>query len=310
MAKGDSPDNKGTAAKSEATDADKAWRSAVEQLPPSVRENMKSSPEELAREVSKSIANTEKQNEAYRGALKTELDAELNWNRALPKGETVLTAAKLKERLQDPKLEPESRGFLKFLDDNFSKIAGVAGRKDKGADKATTPGATSATELSINDATAVGGMNQINPEKMDAGVKFLQDNFFKLSGMDNKVSSERMDRLLFDHAFQFYSKETQDRMYDVADVVKASDQRPQSFSNGARTKSGLQETDAAGLKPNELVDSMRIQALQKAMYGRSTAKYDGKSLSKDAESQYEQAKKRYTDLRKNGLDDFLQKLDK
>ncbi|HNH52828.1 MAG TPA: hypothetical protein PLL07_10460, partial [Nitrosomonas sp.] len=61
-------------------------------------------------------------------------------------------------------------------------------------------------------------MNQVSPEKIDAGVNYLKKHFFELSGLDDKVSSQRIDKLIFDHSFQLFPKETQDRLYDIANV--------------------------------------------------------------------------------------------
>lgn len=241
------------------------------------------------RELDAAVAEIQRQ-ESYKGAVKTEADAEINWNQSIGNAKS-LSAADIKSRLNDNNLSPQAKGFLQFLDDNFSNLAGAVSKD--------------ASHVSKADLMAIGGMNSVSPERIDAGAKFLKDHFFELSGLDDKVSAQRIDRLIYDHSFQLFSKETQDRLYDVANVVKSSDQSPQSFEQGKRVRSGLTRDDANTLQAQELSDNLRIQALQKALYGAKLQRFDGKTLGGDSSSQYNAAAQRYRELQKKGLDSFL-----
>lgn len=233
--------------------------------------------------------------EAYRGAVKSEADAEISWNQTIGSEKSV-SSTDIKNRLKDQSLSPQQQGVLQFLDDNFSKIAGTVGNDSSRMSKA--------------DLMAVGGMNQISPEKIDAGVSFLKDHFFELSGLDDKVSSQRVDKLIYDHSFQLFSKETQERLYDIASVVKSSDQNPKSFDQGKRLHSGLTKDETDALNSKELSDNLRIQALEKTMFGAKFQRMDGKQLSPEQSSQYTAAEKRYRELQSKGLDKFLSQLDR
>jgi len=237
--------------------------------------------------------------EAYRGAVKSQVDAESNWTHALPKGQKSLSSDEINEQLKNPKLDPQTHGFLHFLQDNFLEIAGTAGQK--GADK---------SKVSINDVIAIGAMNEVSPEKIDDGVKFLQENFFKLSAFDDKITAERVEKMMFDHAFLLYPKETQNRISELPAVIKSVDQRPQNYYQNNRMKLGLSEDDAKKLNARDLTDNLRIQALEKGMFGTSALKFDSKSLNPKALIQYEEAAQRYAELKNKGLEKFLANLQK
>lgn len=251
-----------------------------------------------AAQASEELLKAADPNETYKTALKSEYDAESNWTHSLPKGQTALTADQIKDILKKPDLDAQSQGFMHFLQDNFLHIAGVAGSDGGRAD-------ASAAKISLGDVVALGAMNEVSPEKMEAGVKFLQGNFFPLSGFDNKVTSERVEKLLYDHSYLLLPQETKDLIYDLTNVVKSSDGSLADFDKGKRTKSGLTEDDAKALKANELTDNLRIQALEKGMFGTALQRLDGKTLGAKAQAQYDEAAKRYKDLRSKGLDDFL-----
>ena len=238
--------------------------------------------------------------QGYKQAVKSEPEAEVSWNRAFPKGERSLSHDKIKERLKDPSLEGKSKGFVQFLDDNYDKIAGMAGT---GSDKNPA--------LSVTDVMTLASMNQVDPVRMQAGAQFLKDKFFQISGMDDKVNAQRVERLLFDHSFSLFPKETQERLNDIVSVVKSVDQSPSAFDqSGKRTRSGLTSDDAQKLNATELGDNLRIQSLQKGMFGGKTVKFDAKQISPDARTQYEAAQKRYHELQNKGLDQFLAGLEK
>jgi hypothetical protein len=238
--------------------------------------------------------------EAYRGAVKSQVDAESNWNHALPKGQKSLSADDIKEQLKNSKLDPQTKGFLHFIQDNFLDIAGTAGQK----------GSTDNSKVSINDVVAIGAMNEISPEKIDDGVKFLQENFFKLSGFDNKLTAERVEKMQFDHAFLLYPRETQVRIEELGPVLKSVDQCPQNYYQNNRIKLGVSEDDVKKLNAGELTDNLRIQALEKGMFGGAELKFDAKVMNPKAQSQYDEAAKRYAELKSKGLEKFLSNLQK
>lgn len=235
------------------------------------------------------------QDESYKNAIKSEVDAESSWRRAFPKGENTATQDKLKEELKNPSMDPHTRGYLQYLSDNFSKIAGIASQKQ---DKNPA--------LSIADAAAFGGMNETSPARIKSGVEFLQNKFFAVSGLDDKVTAERLDRLIYDHSFQLFPQDVQDHFYELSSVIKSADQRLSNFDqSNKRTKSGLSADDAKTLNPEELSDNLRIQALEKRMFGKSLAKLDGKAIGPEAKSQYAAASQRYKEL-KEKVSDLLQ----
>lgn len=267
-----------------------------DRLPDNVLRAMSEDPAKLARDTVAIMAKSE----GYNAAVKTEFDAESNWGKAFGKNAGSFTAEQLKAHAQRTDLDPHSQGFVQFLSDNFPKIAGISSRKD------VTP-----AKISMTDVTTLGAMNETDPESMDAGVKFLKDHFFKVSGMDNKVTVDRVERLLFDHSFQFFPKDVQERLNDSLLVVKSADKDPANFdSQGQRKKSGFTEEQAQKLDASQLTDMVRAQALQKALFGKSTQKFEGKTVGKDAGAQYAEAQKRYSELKSRGLESFLAGLQK
>lgn len=269
---------------------------AQERLPDSVLKSLSENPEKLAKETVALIAR----NEGYTGAAKTEFEAESNWNKAFGKNAGSFSAEQLKEQANRTDLDPRSQGFVQFLNDNFSKIAGISARRDANPAK-----------ISMSDVTVLGAMNEINSKSIDDGVNFLKENFFKVSGMDNKVTVERVERLLFDHSFQFFPKDVQERLNDSLLVVKSADKNPANFdAQGIRKKAGFTEDQAKQLNAAELTDIARAQALQKGLYGKNTQKFEGKTVGKDAQAQYSEAQKRYAELKARGLDSFLSTLEK
>jgi len=241
--------------------------------------------------------------DGYKTAVHSEFEAESNWHHALPKGQTSLTQADISESLKNPKLDSQSQGFLHFLQDNFSQIAGCANADAKG-DKVSV-----SVSVSINDVIAIGGMNEVSPGKMHDGVEFVQNNFFALSGFDNKVTADRVEKLTFDHSFLLLPKGTQELLYDLKDVVKSADRRPADFDHGKRVKSGLTEDDTRALKAEALSDNLRIQALEKGMFGTGVQKFDASAIGPKAQQQFDQASKRYNELKSNGLDEYLHKFE-
>lgn len=293
--RGESEKNSENAGKAGQT-AEKLRSDSREPLPDSVLKALSENPEKLAKEAVALIGKEE----GYKGAVKTEFEAEANWNRAFGKGASSFTADQLKEQAKRTDLDPHSQGFVQFLNDNFSKIAGIAARRDGNPAK-----------ISVNDVAAIGAMNEIDAKSMDAGVKFLKENFFKVSGMDNKVTVDRVERLLFDHSFNFFPKDVQDRLNDSLLVVKSADRNPANFDNqGNRKKSGFTEEQAQSLNAGELTDIVRAQALQKGMFGKTTQKFEGKNIGKDAPAQFAEAQKRYAEIKNRGLDAFLASLEK
>lgn len=245
----------------------------------------------------KEIVDEIARQQGFKGALKSEPEAEISWNQAFPGGEKSVSADKLKQRLQDPKLDGRSKGFIQFLDENFDKLAGISGKGDK--------------QLCVTDVMAAAAMNQVDPVRMDGAVDFLKKNYFQVSGMDDKVNKERLDRILFDHSFSLFPKETQERLMDLSNVLKSADQRPSNFDQtGKRTKSGLVPEDADKLSGQELSDNLRVQSLQKYLFGAKTQKFDGKQLGAEAKSQFDTAQKRFKELQAKGLDKFLASLEK
>ncbi len=242
--------------------------------------------------------------EGYDTAAKSRVDAEVNWNSAFPEGTKSVSKEDLQKLLQDKNLAAHNRGYIEFIDENFSKIAGLA---EPGGAKAQDG---KDTRVSLSDMSTLGGLNEIDPARMRAAVDFMQSKFFELSSMDNKVSSQRIERMLFDHSFQLFPKDVQEKIYDLTKLVKSADQRLENFEGNKRVKSGLTEDDARALDAKTLTDNLRIQELQKSMFGRKFAGLDGKTLSADAKSQYESAARRYAELQKQGLDEFLEGLRK
>ena len=288
--------NETTAGSQAGQTAERLRNDAREALPDSVLKALSENPEKLAQETVDLMARSE----GYTDAAKNEFEAEANWGRAFGKAASSFTAEQLKEQSQRSDLDPRSQGFVQFLNDNFSKIAGLSAKKD------STP-----AKVSLSDVAVLGAMNEVDPSSMSAGVKFLQDNFFKVSGMDNKVTVDRVERLLFDHSFQFFPKDVQERLNDSLLVVKSADKAPSNFdAQGKRQRSGFTEEQAQKLNAADLTDAMRAQALQKGMFGRNTQRFDGKTISKDAPAQIAEAQKRYAELKNRGLDAFLDALKK
>lgn len=233
---------------------------------------------------------------AYDSALKTEFDAEAQWHQIFKKGEKNIRFGQLDERLKDAGLAPQSRGYLQYLKEHYKEIAGIAsvkGEKDPA--------------LSLNDVTSFAAMNEVSPEKIASGVQFLKNNFFKVSGTDDRVSGERVERLLFDHSYLLFPKDTQEKLDDLYNAMKSVDLRPQNYEKGKRVKTGVSAEEAAQLDGMELSDNLRIQALQKGMFGKQTVKLDKKSMSLEAEKQYADARARYLELKESGLDKALSK---
>ncbi len=276
--------------------AERLRSESQDRLPDNVLRAMSEDPAKLARDTVAIMAKSE----GYNGAVKTEFDAEANWGRAFGRNAGSFTAEQLKVQAQRTDLDPHSQGFVQFLSDNFSKIAGISARKD-----------SSPAKISLTDVAALGAMNETDPKSMDAGVKFLKEHFFKVSGMDNKVTVDRVERLLFDHSFQFFPKDVQERLNDSLLVVKSSDKDPANFdAQGQRKKAGFTEEQAQKLDASELTDMVRSQALQKALFGKSTQKFDGKTVGKDAGAQYSEAQRRYSELKSRGIESFLATLQK
>lgn len=236
-------------------------------------------------------------NDAYKNAVKSSVDAEANWRQSVPKGQTALTEDQIKDQLQRADLDPRSRGFLQFVGDNFSRLAGVAALDGQDSSKVT-----------LKDVAAIGAMNEISPGSLDKSVKFLQDKFFELSGMDNKVTRDRVEKMYWDHSFRLFPQETQDRIYDLMAVMKSADQRPEDFDhNGKRIKAGLTSDEAQKLSGAELADNLRVQALQKWIFGQNTQKFESSQLGKDAVLQYNRTAQHFKELKEQGLDSFIAK---
>lgn len=243
-------------------------------------------PEEIKYEIERQ--------KSYEGALKTEFDAEAQWNRIFKNSQKSIRKSGLDEKLKEPGLDAQSKGYLQYLQDNFPSLAGITSRKSE-----------KSPALSLNDLTAFAAMNEVSPKKIESGIQFLKDNFFKVSGTDDKVTGERVERLLFDHSYLLFPKDTQERLDDLYQAMKSVDLRPQNYEQGKRLRTGINAEEAAKLDPAELSDNLRIQALQKGIFGRQTVKLDKKSMSADAGKQYEEARARFLELKKNGIERFL-----
>jgi hypothetical protein len=249
-------------------------------------------------QASHNLLNAALKEDGYKTAVHSEFEAEANWHHAFSKGQTALTQTELSEMLKNPKLDTQSQGFMHFLQDNFEQIAGCSANAAAKADK-----------VSINDVIAIGGMNEVSPGKIRDGVDFVQNNFFALSGLDNKVTADRVEKLTYDHSFLLLPKSTQELLYDLKDVVKSANRLPADFDHGKRVKSGLTEDDARALKADALSDNLRVQALEKGMFGTSVQKFDSNVLGPKAQQQFDEAAKRYNELKSKGLDKYLQKFE-
>lgn len=227
-------------------------------------------------------------------ALASEADAETNWRRAFNQKE-LLSKENLAEKLKEEKLDPHSRGFLEFLSANFDKIAGIATAKPD--------------KLSFKDLIAVAGMNEVDSSRVEAGLEFLKSKYFEISGLDDKVSSQRVERLLFDHAFLLYPKETQSRLSDLFDIFKIAESLPSNFDEkGKRVRAAFGKEDCQALKSEELIDHARIRALQKGIFAGAFLSASKNSFSPQARKQYAEAQKRYFELKDAGINDFINSL--
>ncbi len=206
-------------------------------------------------------------------AVKSEVDAETNWHRALTKGEDSLTQAQINERLQDSSLNREDKEFFRMMNDHFSQIAGISEIKEQ-----------SPVVIKLSDMIAVGAMNQISPGRIASGLQFMKEHFFELSGLDDKISANRIERLLWDHSFQLYPKETQSLISGLPELFKGVVISPHNFDKTKVPGLGRDETlkqDAAFVS-----DNLRIQALQKGMFGTKMQRLETNLSSKEAQSQY------------------------
>ena len=235
----------------------------------------------LAKKAAEAVA----QQDGYKGAIKSAVDAESSWKRAFPDGASSVSGDQVKARLNDPATDAHTKGFLQFVQDNFDKLAGLSSLKDK----------PEAGKLNVTDVACAGAMNEISPEHMQSGVKFLQDKFFELSGMDNKVTRDRVEKMYWDHSFKLFPKETQQDIFDLMSVMKSADQRPENFPQGKKGKTALSDEDAGKLDGKQLADNLRIQALQKWIYGKNAQGFDSATLGKDALTQNQFASKRYSE---------------
>lgn len=244
------------------------------------------------------IRNEMARQEGYRKALSSEFDAEASFRRVFP-GQASVNLDKLASSLKNPELDPKDRGYLQFLQDNFDKIAGVGSRKSE-----------KTADLTVQDVRAMAAMNETNPQFVSAGLAFLSKNFFQVSDSDGKVNAERVERLLHDHSYLLFPKETQEGLLNLGAAMKGVELHPANYEKGRRIKFALTAEDAEKLDAAELVDNLRIQALQKVMFGRQTQKLDKKSMSPEAEKQYKEAAAKYVQLKAAGLNEFLEKLEK
>lgn len=245
--------------------------------------------------IARKAADAVAQQDGYHGAIKTAADAESSWRRAFADGKSAVSQEDIKSRLSDPSLDAHSKGYLRFLQDNFDKLAGLSSTKDKPDGK-----------LNLADLGAAAAMNEISPEHLQSGVKFLQDKFFELSGMDDKVTRDRVEKMYWDHSFKLFPKDTQQNIFDLISVMKSVDQRPENFPQGKRGKTALSDEDAGKLDGKQLADNLRVQALQRWIFGKNAQGFDGTSLGKDALTQYQQASKRYAE-KSSALDSILSK---
>ncbi len=230
-----------------------------------------------------------------RDSVKSAFESESNWHKALPKGETSVSLEQVKESLKNPALSEQSKSYLQYIEDNFTKVAGIASKNDK----------ASSDRVSLQDMVAVGGMNEILPAKMQSGVKFLHEHFFELSGLDDKITGPRIERLIWDHSFQLYPKETQNLISGLPEVFRGAVICPHNFDSKKAPSLGRDE--ALALDAASVTDNLRIQALQKAMFAAKTIKLEDNLSNKDAQFQYSTASLRYAELKKKGLDDLLSK---
>lgn len=235
--------------------------------------------------IARKAADAVAQQDGYNGAIKTALDAETSWRHAFGDGQNSVSKDQIKARLNDPSVDAHSKGFIKFVQDNFDRLSGLSSSKDN----------ADTSKISVADVAAAGAMNEISPEHMQSGLKFLQEKFFELSGMDNKITRDRIEKMYWDHSFKLFPKETQDNIFNSMSVLKSVDQRPENFTQGKKGKTSLSEEDTNKLDANQLADNLRIQALQKWMFGKNAQNLDSAVLGKDAITQYQQSAKRYTE---------------